>query len=429
MCSSGLQTKLGAALTDCRGPSSSISILSPDGLQWLESRTADASLRQRLELPLKGGGSWTKWTHPLLQSMCPTASSTPLPPWDDALALVNDFFENYNTVLPVFHPPTFMGLLGRQYARDSNAIDDPAWVAALNAVLALAQRRRAEQQPHARDLADRAWAYAKNALEVVLAVLMRSVSLLSVQAILALAWFFRGTPNPQPFFFLTAAAVRLAHSVGLHRGAENLPLSLSEREQRIRVFWIALIFDLGASFRTGRPCTHSINDIGTSMPAESPRDNLGIIVNRQGSAVFNFLTARARFSLLEGRVYDRIFAAHSSEKSIQALSASVHDLGQELGGWARVVPGATDCSKLADDWNHQQPHVLGLLLAYHSCIIIVHSATWQRHFSSLRARRSAHQDHGHSPASFPYVERCLHSAHEIIRLLSLIPQESTSFIW
>ncbi|KAB2575183.1 hypothetical protein DBV05_g6127 [Lasiodiplodia theobromae] len=427
------------------GPSSSISILSPDGLQWLESRTSDASLRHRLEQPLRGGGSWAKWTHPLLQSLWPANTSTALPPWDEALALVTEFFDNYNTVVPIFHPPTFMALLGRQYqpggSTTSNATthDDPAWTAALNAVLALSQRRRAEQQqPQNRTLADRAWAYAKNALEVLLALLMRSTSLLSVQALLALASFFRGTPNPQPFFFLTAAAVRLSHSAGLHRD-HLAPLTPADREQRLRVFWIALVLDAGASFRTGRPCTHSVDDIGVPLPSAAPNDNLGIVVDRRGAAVLSYLRAQARFAVLEGRVYGRIFAACAAAKDTEVLDQDVRELGRELEEWSCMVPGGTTvgCSdgrrrRLEEEWGGQWLHVAGLLLAYHSCVITVHSATWQRHFSSLRSRRcGGARDAAASSASssFPGAEVCLSAAHEILRLLAHVPRECTSFIW
>ncbi|OMP88530.1 putative transcriptional regulatory protein, partial [Diplodia seriata] len=421
------------------GPSSSISILSPDGLQWLESRTADASLRQRLEQPLRGGGSWARWTHPLLQSLWPAENSTPVPACDEALALVNDYFESHNTALPIFHPPTFMALFGSQYQPGGTASSDPAWSAALNAVLALSQRRRAEQQrPRTQEAGDLAWAYAKNALEVTLALVMRSTSLLSVQALLALACFFRGTPNPQPFFFLTAAAVRLSHSAGLHRGADHLPLTAVEREQRSRVFWIAIVLDSSASLRTGRPCAHSIHDIGVALPSGAPRDNLGIVVNARGTAVLSVLLAAARFAVIEGKVYDRIFAACAAGKTTEALDGDVRALGEELAAWSSaMIPGGTDdCGgRVADDWGDRHLHVAGLLLAFHSAVITVHSATWQRHFTSLRGmKRSArHQsqslDGDASSSTFPDTDVCLRSAREIVRLLSGVPQENTSFIW
>lgn len=336
-----------------------------------------------------------------------------------------------------------MALLGRQYqpGASSNAThDDPAWSAALNAVLALSQRRRAEQQqPQNRAaLADRAWAYAKNALEVLLALLMRSTSLLSVQALLTLASFFRGTPNPQPFFFLTAAAVRLSHSAGLHRAppppADHhhltpQQLTPADREQRLRVFWIALILDSSASLRTGRPCTHSVDDIGVPLPAAAPPDKLGVVLDRRGAAVLSYLRAQARFAVVEGRVYGRIFAACAAARDTAALDGDVRELGRELEEWSRMVPGGTvGCSggrRLEEEWGSQWLHVAGLLLAYHSCVITVHSATWQRHFSSLRSRRCGARD----AASFPGAEVCLSAAHEIVRLLAHVPRECTSFIW
>ena len=53
----------------------------------------------------------------------------------------------------------------------------------------------------------------------------------------------QGTPNPQPGFFLLAAALRLAHSIGLHKRGSDFNLNDVETEQRKRVFWIAYIMD------------------------------------------------------------------------------------------------------------------------------------------------------------------------------------------
>ncbi|KAH6977102.1 fungal-specific transcription factor domain-containing protein [Ilyonectria sp. MPI-CAGE-AT-0026] len=380
-------------------------------------------------MPLKGAGSWARWTHPLLQSLWPTTLSTPLPPWEDALGLVNEFLENYNTILPIFHPPTLMGLLGQQYAHSVTAIEDPAFSVALNAILALAQRGRAERSPQNQELADSSWAYAKNSLESVLTVLMRSVSLLSVQALLVLACFFRGTPNPQPFFFLTASALRLSHSAGLHRAFDHLPISDVNREQRPRVFWIALIFDSRASIRTGRPLAHDINDISIPNPSESPKDNLGLIVNKDGTSILNVLLVEARFAVIEGKIYQTIFAASSSEKSIETLTTDIHNLGEELDDWGRAALRGMDHSTIMSEWGHQLPTVISLVLSYHSRVITVHTAAWQRYFSSMRGTDYGPRELDLNSSCFPHTERCLHSAHEIIKFLTFIPRANHAFIW
>jgi len=53
----------------------------------------------------------------------------------------------------------------------------------------------------------------------------------------------QGTPNPQPSYFLVAGAIRLAHSIGLHKRGSTFDLNPTEIEQRKRVFWIAYMVD------------------------------------------------------------------------------------------------------------------------------------------------------------------------------------------
>lgn len=57
------------------------------------------------------------------------------------------------------------------------------------------------------------------------------------------ALFLQGTPNPQPSFFLVAAAIRGAHTIGLHKRGSGFGLNSAEIEQRKRVFWIAYMID------------------------------------------------------------------------------------------------------------------------------------------------------------------------------------------
>ena len=57
------------------------------------------------------------------------------------------------------------------------------------------------------------------------------------------ALFLQGTPNPQPSFFFVAAAIRLSHSIGLHKRGSGFNLNPPETEQRKRVFWIAYMLD------------------------------------------------------------------------------------------------------------------------------------------------------------------------------------------
>ncbi|SPO03655.1 uncharacterized protein DNG_06338 [Cephalotrichum gorgonifer] len=164
-----------------------------------------------------------------------------------------------------------MALLGQQYS--GTPTESPAWWASLNAVLAITQRRRAEisQDPSADE--DLAWCYAANALGTTLDILMRNTQLLSVQALLSIAWFFIGTPNPQPSFMLVGNALRLAHSIGLHRANHgSASWDSIELYMRRKVFWIALSLDRELCLRTGRPPAHDLHHFQVDMPSDSLDD-------------------------------------------------------------------------------------------------------------------------------------------------------------
>ncbi|PHH93155.1 hypothetical protein CDD83_10 [Cordyceps sp. RAO-2017] len=218
----------------------------------------------------------------------------------------------------------------------------------------------------------------------------------------------------------------------MHRVAESRLLSASEKEQRFRVFWIAFSFDVHTSTRSGRPCMQNANDIGIDLPSASPRDNLGILVNSNGSAVLNFLSAKAQFSVLHGKVYDRLFTTSAVEKSKTVLDGDIQELGEELQRLGRLIPGISAGTQephriISSNWNHEQHrHLLSLLLGFHSCAMTVYSASWHHHLHLIKARGPTKAD---LAVAFPHFDRCVQAAYEIVDLLSLISRNETSFIW
>lgn len=175
------------------------------------------------------------------------------------MSLFRDFFENFNCMFPLFHEPTFMHLVERQYSRDP--YEGSGWWASINVVLAISHRLRVMSNLVPQEEDKKAWLYLKNAMGVLTELTMRNTDLLSVQALLGMvsgakcvqsfrlpsnilqSLFLQGTPNPQPSFFLVAAAIRLSHSIGLHKRGSGFGLNPVEVEQRKRVFWIAYLLD------------------------------------------------------------------------------------------------------------------------------------------------------------------------------------------
>lgn len=201
---------------------------------------------------------WNFWKPEVFNDLFEKRAFIPLPPEHEAHSLLRDFFENFNCMFPLFHEPTFMHLVKRHYSR--NPYEGSGWWASLNVALAIAHRLRIMSNMVPQEDDQKAWGYLKNAMGVLTELTMRNTDLLSVQALLGMVHFFvdianallisstqalflMGTPNPQPSFFLVAAAIRLANSIGLHKRGSGFNLNSVEIEQRKRVFWIAYLLD------------------------------------------------------------------------------------------------------------------------------------------------------------------------------------------
>ena len=241
------------------GSSSGFSIFSPKGIQWVNEKTGDSSFQEMITSAAVDDNKWVYWKPEIFGDIFSRRIFMPLPPQHEAMGLLKDYFENFNCMFPLFHEPTFMHLVHRHYSRDP--YDGSGWWASLNIAFAIAHRLRVMSNLVPQEEDNKAWGFLKNAMGVLTELTMRNTDLLSVQALLGMvslpkvlilflvaesysqALFLMGTPNPQPSFFLVAAAVRLAHSIGLHKRGSGFNLNPVEVEQRKRVFWIAYMLD------------------------------------------------------------------------------------------------------------------------------------------------------------------------------------------
>lgn len=100
---------------------------------------------------------------------------------------------------------------------------------------------------------------------------LRNADLPAVQGLLGLAICVQGTPNAQALIMLAASAMRLSHSIRLHRNTTS-GFTKSQIEERRRTFWIPFILDADISLRVGRPPVQDMDDYNTPLPAVSTPD-------------------------------------------------------------------------------------------------------------------------------------------------------------
>ena len=127
---------------------------------------------------------WSNWKADVFRDIFSRRVFRPLPPKDEALSLLKDFFENFNCMFPLFHEPTFMHLVDKHYSMDP--FEGSGWWASLNVALAIAHRLRVMSNLVPQEEDQKAWGYLKNALAVQTELTMRNTDLLSVQALLGM---------------------------------------------------------------------------------------------------------------------------------------------------------------------------------------------------------------------------------------------------
>jgi hypothetical protein len=260
---------------------------------------------------------------------------TRLPSKDKVRAQLVDFFEGYNNMFPLFQPITFMQSFEQEYTRDRP--EDATWWAILNIVIALSIRLN----PNRKELNDKAWEYAQNAFSVIPDLAMKQADLTAIQALLGMAIFLQGTPNPRPASVLIAAAIRSSYSLGMHRKECSNRLSPTEADQRRRVFWIAYCLDKAFSLRFEQPSIINDNDMDLDLPESEPHNGLGLMYIAGGASTINYFRLRIHLAVIHSRAYTDLYSVRALKLSEEEKLPIVQRLDRLLEDWKNIPPCGT----------------------------------------------------------------------------------------
>ncbi|TEA22425.1 Fusaridione A cluster transcription factor fsdR [Colletotrichum sidae] len=413
------------------GSSSGFSIFSPKGIQWVKEKTGDNSFQQMISEVSIDDHKWTAWKPEVFNDLFRRPVFRPLPPKHEALSLLKDYFENFNCMFPLFHQPTFMHLVERQYSNDP--YEGTGWWASLNCALAFAHRLRVMSNLVPQEEDEKAWGYMKNALGTFAELTMRNTDLLSVQALLGMALFMQGTPNPQPTFVLIATAIRLSHSIGLHKKGTGFNLNPIEIEQRKRVFWIAYMLDKDLCLRAGRPPAQDDDDMNVELPDADPEDNIGNIPLADGRGKMNLFRVICEFATIESKVYSRLYSTKATKQSSGELLNTIGELDQELEEWKDSIP--IDFRPEHEIQASHTPlilHVVMLHLTYYNCLTTIHRMSVHHGYWTSRLSNYAIQGLNAKPLNprvFSSAALCTAAARASISLLKYMPQGDSSSVW
>ncbi len=351
----------------------------------------------------------------------------PLPPKDEAVSLLELYFARFNSVFPLHHQQSFMQLVQTGYSRECSG--DIEWWSNLNMALAHGCRIRTLHSPTATEDDEDSWGYLENALSVVPLLAVRTPSLSSIQALLGIAVFLQATPVPRSYSLLVANAIRLGHSIGLHRQESyHNGMPVAEIEQRKRVFWLCYILDRDISMRSGQPPVQHDDDIDVDFPCDSLSDGVGYIFLTQGLWPVNFLRLRIQLAVIQGAIYRDLYSAKATKQSDDHRALVVQQLDERLKQWKKST--SIDFRPEFLTQKLQEPfdmlHIVILHFTYFNCLILIHRSSFQNMSWKTRAPNSIEPFNPRNFSSKPIV---IETARSALNLLKLTPVGNYSCIW
>jgi hypothetical protein len=351
----------------------------------------------------------------------------PLPPKDEAISLLEMYFARFNSVFPLHHQQSFMQLVQTRYSIEYDG--DVGWWSNLNMALAHGCRIRNLNSQAATEDDEESWAYLENALAVVPFLAVRTPCLSSIQALLGMAVFLQATPVPRSYSLLVANAIRLGHSIGLHRQESyHNGMHIAEIEQRKRVFWLCYILDRDISMRSGQPPVQHDDDIDVDLPRDSLNDGVGYIFLAHGLWPMDFLRFRIQLAVIQGAIYRDLYSAKATRQSDDRRAAAVKELGERLKQWMSSISIFFQpeflTQKLREPFDIL--HIVILHFTYFNCLTLIHRSSFQNMSWKTRAPSSIEP---FNPRNFSSKQIVIETARNALNLLKLIPVGKYSCIW
>ncbi|KAJ5307625.1 hypothetical protein N7476_008281 [Penicillium atrosanguineum] len=406
------------------GRSCSLSILSRDGIEWIKKKTGDVSFLNIISTDSTHDNPWNQWRPDVFHDLFASQVYKPLPPRSEVFSLMKDFFRTANRLFPIYHEASFMKMVEWQYTQQT--CDDAARWASINMVICLAYEYRISNGPKPEKDREKARFYFKNAMSVFTDLALRRTDLLSVQALLNMAFFLRGNSGTQYSLPLITAAMRSCQRMGLHRNIARPDLSSAQREQRRRVFWVAFTIDQSTCLRVGNAPSQHPDDFDVPLPEEIEDDRIS------GSpSNIEFFRQLCRMSVIKSRIFCGLYSAKAMLKPTREIYQTVKELHAELEDWKKDYP-------MNDDFKIQVGGSdflfgfasIGLHFTYYNALIMIHRIPLLLHY--LKGQREETPPElkllsiAHASKSGVI---CVQAARDTLKMINNMPWGDIAWIW
>ncbi|KAH7020059.1 fungal-specific transcription factor domain-containing protein, partial [Ilyonectria destructans] len=258
--------------SEYHGASSILAICSAAAIEWVVQQTHNQRYPRLSESMAATIASQLKLNKRFDRERAPE------PSFEAAWRYYEAYFQQAESVFPVINRPSFESRLRQTFNQGEKSDDDPAWYALRHIIYAAGKRQLLNNDPQEHTFShiqEQCWPYFENAMSVYTELLFAEVSIMGVQALIAMAMFVEGLGSPCLEYMLCTGASRLAQSQGLHRQPpRDWKLSKSQVSQRNLLFWTIYSYDKHISLRAGRPSAIDDDDITCAPPRFSDQNGI-----------------------------------------------------------------------------------------------------------------------------------------------------------
>ncbi|KAI1657221.1 fungal-specific transcription factor domain-containing protein [Daldinia decipiens] len=288
-----------------------------------------------------------------------------LPPLTEILPIIEDYFRDFNTALPLFHQQHFMQMLLDFYSEQEPTKKSRAVWAAINVVLALGLRVRTVDTDEIIVRFDdiKIKNCIDNAQKELDELVTREEDTLGIEVLLGLVLLFQTNTDQKPASVLISTAVRLAHRLGLHVKSTLSQYSPEVARHRSNIFWLCYYLDKDVCFRSRIPSMQCDYDLDLDLP----EDNDNYLQSIDGNSQLNYLRARVQLAYLQGKVYDYLLSNRSFRLSHEARQERVSHLARLLNQWVLTIPESMQLEKITE--TVAKAPLSHMILLYHTYLM------------------------------------------------------------
>ncbi|CAH0046653.1 unnamed protein product [Clonostachys solani] len=309
------------------------------------------------------------------------SARTAEPSYQVAMEWSKAYFDScLDSIFGIIHREDFENRLRDHFQTNPDSRSDASWYALRNTIYASGCRVSlcADSGPESFSRSrEQSWKYFENALSVHTELLYVSTDIMSIQALILMAFHAEALGTPALEFMLVSSATRLAQAKGLHmRYSRSSKDNQTDTLSKQCLWWIIYAYEKHLAYRSGLPSAIDDDSMTCLVPTEL----------RLGSGTtMEFVKQTISLARLSSSITKRLSAVKAMTDPPDVLLTTVHDLDQKLKMWREGLdptfqkqpPFRTHCMPQST----QVAHMLYLHYSYHALLIAVHGVfcyPWNR---------------------------------------------------